>query len=447
MSSVCPLDYRYGSKEMRSLLTRDAVLRRLIDVEVALMKGLADAGLAPEECVDTLRKCAYGVRPEDVDEMEARTGHELASLATLIALRCGECGKYVHLGATSSDIIDTAWALIIRDALNIIKRRLRSIVELLASMSEYYKDVVMVGRTHGRHALPITFGFKLANYAYELSRSYERLCSLTGRVVKGVISGAVGTMAAWGDAGITVESGCLRELGLEPHPISTQVAPRDGYAELAAFAAILASQLDRLALEVRELMRDEISEVTLVGGVAGSSTMPHKVNPVLAERVSGLARVCRGLAMTAFENIALMHERDLTNSSCERVLLPHILLLTDQVLLDAERVLRGLRLNEDAMRRNLSMSRDSVMAECLMVRLVLKAGVPRHEAHSLLREALSVARCEGVSVKEALKRFGASNLLTEEDFRECSEPANYLGSYAELIERALRSVRESLRRC
>jgi len=447
LSSVCPLDYRYGSEEMRSLLTREAVLRRLIDVEVALMRGLADARLAPKECVDVLRECAYGVRPEDVDEMEARTGHELASIATLIALRCGECGKYVHLGATSSDVIDTAWALILRDALNVLKRRLRAVIELLVSLSESFKDVVMVGRTHGRHALPITFGFKLANYAYELSRSYERLCSLTSRVVKGVVSGAVGTMAAWGDAGLRVESGCLRELGLEPHPISTQVAPRDGYAELAAFAAILASQLDRLALEVRELMRDEIGEVTLVEGVAGSSTMPHKVNPVAAERVSGLARLCRGLAVAAFENIALMHERDLTNSSCERVLLPHILLLTDQALLDTERVLRGLRIDEDAMKRNLSMSKDSVMAECLMVRLVLKGAVPRHEAHSLVREALSIARREGVSVEEALKRLGVGAPLTEEDFRACSEPENYLGSHAELVERALRSVRESLRRC
>jgi len=447
MSSVCPLDYRYGSEEMRSLLTREAVLRRFIDVEVALMRGLADAGLAPKECVDVLRECAYGVRPEDVDEMEARTGHELASLATLIALRCGECGKYVHLGATSSDIIDTAWALILRDALDIIKRRLRSIIELLASMSESFRDVVMVGRTHGRHALPVTFGFKLANYAYEISRSYERLCSLTARLIKGMISGAVGTMAAWGGKGITVESGCLRELRLKPHPISTQVAPRDGYAELAAFAAILASQLDRLALEVRELMRDEISEVTLVEGVAGSSTMPHKVNPVIAERVSGLARVCRGLAVTAFENIALMHERDLTNSSCERVLLPHILLLTDQVLLDTEKVLRGLRINEDAMKRNLSISKDSVMAECLMVRLVLKAGMPRHEAHSLLRKALKDAEHEGMSAKELIERLSISNLLDEEDLRKCSEPTNYLGSHAELIERALRSVMESLRRC
>ena len=357
MSNVCVFEWRYGSEEMRKLFRVESIVKRYIDVELAIMKGLEEAGLAPKGCSEKIRECVYSISPSEIYSREAILGHDIAALTYIAGERCGECGKYFHLGATSYDIVDTAWALIIRDALAIVKKRLWRVIEKLIELSIKYRDTLMAGRTHGQHALPITLGFKFANYVYEFSRSLERLCELEKRVVRSKISGAVGTMAAWGSKGIVVESVASKELGLEPHAISTQVAPRDGFAELVSALAILASQLDRFALEVRELSRTEIGEVYESLKRVGSSTMPQKRNPVTAERISGLAKVVRAYVVTALENIPLMHERDLTNSSSERFLIPHVFLAIDQMLLDMEKLLNILHIDEEAMRRNLEKTR------------------------------------------------------------------------------------------
>ncbi|MCD6324611.1 MAG: adenylosuccinate lyase [Desulfurococcales archaeon] len=436
MVDVCPFNYRYGSENMREVFSRDSMLRRYVQVEAAAMRGLEAAGLAPKGCWEEVLRCGSELRPEDVDEVEARLGHEMASLATLLGERCGECGKYVHLGLTSNDVIDTAWALAFRDALRIILKRLEGVIEFLASLAVKHSRTVMVGRTHGVHAIPLTFGFKLANYVYELSRSYERLCEACGRVVKCNISGAVGTMAAWGGKGLTVRDVAAEALRLEPHPITTQIAPRDGFAELLADLAILASQLDRLALEVRELSRDEVGEAFIASGEVGSSTMPHKRNPTLAERVSGLAKVARSFIIAGLENIPLMHERDLTNSSSERVVIPHAFLTVDQALIDAEAILKHLVVDEEAMRRNLSITKGAVMSECVMVKLVLKAGMPRHEAHAALRKLRDECIARGEDFLEAVRK--AYGDLLGEELGECLNPENYLGSAESLIHAALK---------
>ncbi|MCD6340340.1 MAG: adenylosuccinate lyase, partial [Desulfurococcales archaeon] len=263
----------------------------------------------------------------------------------------------------------------------------------------------------------------------------------------GKVSGAVGTMAAWGEKGPKVEEVALSTLGLRPHAITTQVAPRDGYAELVATIAILASQLDRLALEVRELSRNEIGELYIAAGRVGSSTMPHKRNPTIAERVSGLARICRALVVTALENIPLMHERDLTNSSSERFLIPHALLTIDQLLIDTHRMLSTLEADEVAMKRNLELSRGAIMAECLMIKLVLKAGVPRHKAHSMLSDLARQALAQGREFRDVVAGSEAGKLLSSEDIEECFNYSKYLGSYDFLINRSLNYAKEVLRRC
>jgi adenylosuccinate lyase len=436
MERVCVFEWRYGSEEMRRLFLVEHIVKRYVDVEVAVMQGLEEAGLVPRGCAEVLRKCAEGVKPEEVYEREAVTGHDIASLAYILGERCGECGRFVHLGVTSYDVVDTAWALILRDALTILKRRLWRVIEMLIEYAEKYRDTVMAGRTHGQHAIPITLGFKFANYVYELSRGLERLCEAEKRVVRSKISGAVGTMAAWSGKGLVVEAVASRVLGLEPHAISTQVAPRDGFAELVTDLAILASQLDRFALEIRELSRTEIGEVYEAGKRIGSSTMPQKKNPVTAERISGLAKVVRAFTITALENIPLMHERDLTNSSSERVLIPHVLLAADQMLLDMEKLLRVLHVDEKAMERNLQLTKGTIMAEAVMVKLVEK-GVPRHEAHKLLSE-LSAMVSNGedfytILVKnEIVKKF-----LTSDELAKLLNPGSYLGNYKELIDRAV----------
>jgi len=420
---------------MRRLFLAESIVKRYIDVEVAVMRGLEEAGIAPRGCAEAMRRCVEGVRPEEVYEREAVTGHDIASLAYIIGERCGECGKFAHLGATSYDIVDTAWALIIRDALRIVKERLWRVVEMLIEYAERYRDVVMVGRTHGQHAVPITLGFKFANYIYELSRSLERLCEAEKRIVRSKVSGAVGTMAAWGGRGLVVESVASKMLGLEPHTISTQVAPRDSFAELVTDLAILASQLDRFALEVRELSRTEIGEICEAGKRIGSSTMPQKRNPVTAERISGLAKVVRAFTITALENIPLMHERDLTNSSSERILIPHTLLAIDQMLLDMEKLLKTLYIDEEAIERNLKLSKGTIMAEAVMIKLVEK-GMPRHEAHKLLSElALTVGNEDFYAVlirNEIVRKY-----LTPEEIAKILDPRSYLGNYKELIDRAV----------
>jgi len=444
---TCPFDYRYGSEEMRKLFRRDNMLRRYIDVEVALMKALEEVGIAPKGCYEVLSKCALRVKVEDIDRLESKYGHDIASLAIALAEACGECGKYVHLGATSYDIVDTAWSLIIKDALRIVKDKLRNVLNLLMRLSIEHKDTLMVGRTHGQHALPITLGFKLANYVYELSRSYERICDLEDRLIRGKVSGAVGTMAAWSDKGPKIEEIVLKTLNLRAHAITTQVAPRDGFAELVSALAILASQLDRLALEVRELSRNEINELIIASGKIGSSTMPHKSNPTIAERISGLAKVSRSLITVALENIPLMHERDLTNSSSERFLIPHTFLVIDQMLIDTERMLKSLRVNKEAMLRNLNLSKGTIMTECLMVKLVVKAGIPRHKAHLMLSELSKKALGRGVSLRDVINESDVAKLLSRDDINECFDYSRYLGSYEYLIERALNYAKNALRRC
>ena len=444
---ICPFTYRYGSDEMRKILERSNVLKKFVEVEAALMKALETIGIAPKGCYEKVLDTMSKIKPEDVDELEKIIGHDIASLAILIAKHCGECSKYVHLGATSYDIVDTAWALILRDALGIIKSRLREIIEKLIELTIKHQDTLTIGRTHGQHALPITFGFKLANYVYELSRSYERLCDLEKRLLRCKMSGAVGTMAAWSDKGLHVESIVSQLLQLEPHVVTTQVAPRDGFAELVSALAILASQMDRLALEVRELSRPEIAELKVAYAKVGSSTMPHKKNPVIAERISGLAKVARALVTVALENIPLMHERDLTNSSSERFLIPHALLVIDQVLIDTYRMLEMLKINEEAMKKNLELSSGAIASECLMVKLVLKAGIPRHEAHMLLADLTNKALNGEKSFREVVFESNIASLLAREDIEECFNLRNYLGSYKQLISRAIDYARNVMGRC
>ncbi len=443
LGAVCPLDWRYGSEEMRRLFRVEELVRRFVEVEIAIMAGLEEAGLAPRGCAEALAECSRGLSASEVYAKEAVLGHDIASLTYILGERCGECGKYVHLGATSYDVVDTAWALVLREALGIVKGKLARVVEGLSRLALEHRDTLMVGRTHGQHALPITLGFKLANYVYELSRSYERLCDAEKRLVKSKISGAVGTMAGWLGRGLVVERVASERLGLEPHAITTQVAPRDGFAELVADLAILASQLDRLALEVRELSRTEIGEVYESEPRVGSSAMPHKRNPVTAERISGLARIARSLCVAALENVPLMHERDLTNSSSERILVPHVLLVVDQMLEDSLRLLRVFAVDRDAMLRNLALTGGAIMAEALVVRLVGK-GVPRHVAHQALVELTRSLR-PGVGLEEAVRRHELlSKHLSPEELREVLDPSRYLGNCPELIDRAVEYSRRRL---
>jgi len=446
-NEICVFEWRYGSKEMRDLLSRKNIVKTMAEVEVALLYALFKAGVINEDESKRVKEVIEKINIERINELEKKLGHDVMALTVHLAELSG--AKYIHYGATSYDIIDTAYAIIFSKALNIIKQKLRNILQILLDYSSKYKDLVMVGRTHGQHALPITLGFKFSNYAYEFSRSLERLCELEKRLVKIKMAGAVGTMAAWRDKGVEIEKYVSENLGIPPHVISTQVAPRDAFAELISDLAILGSQLDRFALEIRELMRPEILELAEGEAVerVGSSTMPHKENPVTAEKISGLAKVLRGFVIAELENIPLWHERDLTNSSSERIIISHSFLTIDEMLDSTIKLMRTLRIFPENMERNLNLTKGLIMAESLMVNLTLR-GLPRHTAHELSMNISREAEAKNKSLYEvALENEIVRQYMTEEDLRQVLDPKRYLGSYSILIDRTKDYVMKVISSC
>ncbi len=448
--SFCVFSWRYGSGEMRRIFSRESLVEAYKRVELALLEALVELGVAPREALEEARAAAPRVSAEEIYRLEKETGHDIAAMVFLWGrVAGGEAARWLHYGATSNDIIDTAWALVLRDALGLLKKRLRAVIERLSGLAVEHRYTVMPGRTHGQHATPVTLGFKLANYVYELARSYERICCAEERLLRAKIGGATGTMAAWRGQGLRLRRLVAEKLGLEPHPIATQVAPRDGFAEMATALAILAGVLERLALEVRELSRPEIMEAWEDrGSTVGSSAMPQKANPVTAERICGLARIARGLAVPFLENIALWHERDLSNSSAERIAVPHLLLTLDQMLLDTQRLLERLRFSPDRMQRNLlQVSLATSTAEALL-NLLISRGLGREEAYAIAKKAARTAMEEGIPLWEAAARIPeAARLLSGIDLREALRPENYIGDAPLLVDEALRYAEEAVKRC
>lgn len=445
--SLCPLEFRYGSEEMRMIFRKENILTRMIEVEVVLVKSLEECGLIPGGYSVGLESCVRSIKLEEVESYEKSLGHEVMALVMAIADTCKESARFVHYGATSNDLIDTVWALLIKDALQLTKSKLVRLIKLLVKLSENYSDTLMVGRTHAQHALPITLGFKFANYLYEFTRSLERLMRVEPSVVRGKMGGAVGTMAGWGDRGLCVESASMKRLNLEPHVITTQVSPRDGIAELVSVLAILSSQAERLGIEVRELMRPEIMELAEgVEGRVGSSTMPHKENPVLSEKLAGLARLMRGLTMTALENIPLWHERDLSNSSTERFLIPHSFLIIDEILDTLIKIVENLRIYPDRMIKNLELSHGINMSEALVLRLTDR-GMARHEAYRVVRKLVSKAVNESRDfLNVASEDPIILKYISKEEVKEALDYRKYLGMHKKLIKRAVEYANEILKR-
>ncbi|WP_297551907.1 adenylosuccinate lyase, partial [Thermococcus sp.] len=293
--AVHPIDYRYGSEEMRRIWDEENKLQKLLDVEAALARAHAKLGNIPEESARVIseRASTEWVKLERVKEIEAEIHHDIMAVVKALSEVCGEHGKYVHLGATSNDIIDTANALLIKESLELIERYLRELRDVLMGLAEEHKYTVCIGRTHGQHAVPTTYGMKFALWLDEVQRHLERLEELKKRVLVGKMRGAVGTAASFGEKALEIERLVMEDLGLRPSLITNQLVPRDLYAELMMFLALVASTLDKIGLEIRNLQRTEILEVSEPFGKkqVGSSTMPHKRNPIRTEKVCGLARV------------------------------------------------------------------------------------------------------------------------------------------------------------
>jgi len=444
---ILPIDTgRYGTPEMLSVFEEENYVQKLLDVEAALAWAHAQIGNVPHRDAEKIAKMASTehVKLSRVKEIEEEIKHDIMSLVRAFSEVCGPSGAYVHLGVTSYDIVDTAKALQLREAVEIIAGRLDELELVLIRAAERYKDTIMMGRTHGQHALPLTFGLKLSVWMREVARHIQRLDECKRRLIVGKVSGAVGTQAGLGADAMEIQELVMNKLGIRAAEVSTQIVQRDRHAELVCVLAMIASTLDKFATEVRELQRTEIGEVFEPfesEKQVGSSTMPHKRNPELCERISGLAKIVRSLVVPALENVPTWHERDLTQSSSERFILPEACILADYMLHLMIGVLSSLEVDEERMRRNLDLTEGRTMSEAVMMALA-RRGMSRQEAHELVRRLAIRSAVAKTSFKDVLFREeSVRDLLSEEEIEEALNPRNYLGTSVEQVELAVEKTR------
>jgi adenylosuccinate lyase len=368
---------------MAAIWSDESKLARWLDVELAALEGWSEVGAVPSDAVREIRDRAAPPSPARVAELEARLHHDTAAFVDAVSEQLGPSGRWFHYGLTSSDVVDTALALQIRDAGALIIAGVERAFAAVVARADEHRLTLCIGRTHGVHAEPTTFGLKLAVWAFELDRARTRLVHALEGMRVGKLSGAVGQYAAIDPE---VERLACERLGLEPAAASTQILQRDRHAELLAALAVLASSLDKFALEIRHLARTEVREVEepFGRGQKGSSAMPHKRNPVVAERICGLARVVRGAAVVGLENVALWHERDISHSSAERVVIPDAFLAVDYMLDRFAWLVDGMVVRPERMRRNLESSHGLYFSQRLLLALV-ESGLERDEAYRLVQ--------------------------------------------------------------
>jgi adenylosuccinate lyase len=383
---------------MSAIWSDEARLTRWLDVELAALEGWAETGAVPREAIESIRERAVVPTPERVAEIEARTHHDVAAFVDAVAEGLGEEGRWFHYGLTSSDVLDTALALQIRDAGALILAGIDRAFAAVLARAEEHRETLTIGRTHGVHAEPTTFGLKLAGWAFALERDRTRVARALEGMRVGKLSGAVGTYSA---AEPEVERIACERLGLEPAPTSTQILQRDRHAEVLNTLALLATSLERFALEIRHLARTEVREVEepFGSGQKGSSAMPHKRNPIISERICGLARVVRGGAVVGLENVALWHERDISHSSAERIVLPDAFLAVDYMLDRFAWLAEGLVVRAERMRENVDASHRLYFSQRLLLALV-EAGLTRDDAYRLVQRHAMRAWDEGLDFPE-----------------------------------------------
>ena len=406
-------------------------------VERRLAEANSDYGKIPAEAAKEIEQF---VRPEYVSlkrvkEIEKETHHDLYSMVLAATETCPNYGEYIHLGATSSDIQDTVTALQLKEAKNMLIKHIDDLLQILIQFAKRYRDLVCIGRTHGKHAIPITYGFKFANFLSELFIAKENLVNTN---IYGKLSGAVGTYAAFGTN--EIEKLVLRKLGLKTLLITTQVVPRLVYFHLVSVILEVVGVLDKLARELRNLQRTEINEISEAFGdkQVGSSTMPQKRNPWKLERICGIARYLRSLLPSAFENISLEHERDMSNSSTERIILPQLITLTDFALIEMKKILNGLTINEENVKKNLFLLDGRQCSENLLVKLTTTIG--RQKAHAILRDLTKVDDFKG-----AVKNHPQiSELFSEKEIDEILDPQNYIGLAPEVVDRVVKEIEEKM---
>ncbi len=383
---------------MARVWSEEAKLARWLDVELAALDAWAQVGVVPVDAAASIRERATAPSPERVAELERTTNHDVAAFVDAVGTELGPDGRWFHYGLTSSDVLDTALSLTVQDAGRLLLGGIELAFAAVARRAEEHRGTLTIGRTHGVHAEPTTFGLKLAGWGFQLARDRQRLERALDGMRVGKLSGAVGTYATTTPE---VERIACEALGLEPAPSSTQILQRDRHAELLSALALLASSLDRFALEIRHLARTEVREVEepFGAGQKGSSAMPHKRNPIVSERICGLARLVRGYAQVGLENVALWHERDISHSSAERVVLPDAFMAVDYMLDRFTWLVDGLVVRAERMRANLESTGGLFFSQRLLLALV-DSGLDRDAAYRLVQRHAMRAWDEGLDFRE-----------------------------------------------
>ncbi|MGQ9546587.1 MAG: adenylosuccinate lyase [Dehalococcoidia bacterium] len=423
---------RYSRPEMKKIWSDKNKFDQWLKVEIAVCEAWAELGQIPERDISKIRKARYDLKR--IAEFLKVTHHDMTAFLDSVAESLGEESRFVHLGLTSSDVMDTALGLQLAQAADILARDISELISVLESKALEHKYTIMMGRTHGVHAEPTTFGLKMALWAEEMKRNAYRLTEAKKNVAVGKISGAVGTYAT---VPPQVEKIACAKLGVSPAPISSQIIQRDRHAQFLTTLAIIASSLDKFATEIRSLQRTEIREVEepFEAGQTGSSAMPHKRNPELCERICGLARLIRGYALTSLENIALWHERDVSHSSTERIILPDSCLALDYMLSVFTSIMKGLKVSAENMRRNIEVTQGVIFSQRVLLALINK-GLSRQEAYKLVQGNAMKAWEEKKSflrLLEADKRVATR--LTKNELNSLFDYGYYLKHVDEVFER------------
>ena len=446
--AIHPIEFRYGTPEMKSIWEEENKLQRMLDVESALAQAEGKLGIIPQEVADEIAAKANTkyVKLERMKAIEAETNHDIAALSKSITEVCENgAGEYVHFGATSNDIVDSSNSLLIKDSIEVLKEKLQRLTKIMLDLASKHKMKVCIGRTHGQHALPTTYGMKFGLWADELHRQYDRLEHAEANVCIGMMDGAVGTTAALGEQGWEIHKTVAEILGLPAATITNQVVQRDNHVEFISVLANIASTLDKIALEIRSLQRTEIMEVGEYFDPekqVGSSTMPHKMNPITAERICGVARIVKSYINAALDNNPLWHERDLTNSSCERIMFPESCILTDYILNLTIKLMNNLVFYDENIERNLNLTNGLIMAERLMAELT-RAGMGKQTAYGIVRKNAIKANKEKLLVGELiLEDEDVQKYLTQEDVDKIMDPHTYIGSIPTIIDELLEQSKE-----
>ncbi len=424
---------RYAPQQIAKVFSDASRLQRWLDVELLACEGWAEIGRIPVEALSALQGAT--IDAERIAELEAEQGHDIAAFVAAVQETVGDAGRYFHLGLTSSDVVDTALATQLRDAAAVIDADLESLIGALIEQAERHRLTVMMGRTHGVHAEPLTFGIKLANFVDEVRRSRERLTAATAEIAVGQITGAVGTHAS---VPPEVEEHVCQGLHLATAPVATQVLARDRHASFITALALLGAVLERLATTIRLLQITEVDEAEEPFGQRqkGSSSMPHKRNPILCERICGLARVLRGYAMTSMEDVALWHERDISHSSAERVILPDACALSDYIVRLSTRIVEGLRVKPEHMAANIELHGGVVFSQQVLTALIVDAEWPRERAYRAVQALAARARDDEGSFRDLVSVDpDISEALGEQTIARCFDVEPYLAHIDETYRR------------